>query len=173
MHCRCNIVIAGGASAGKTTFANALLAELADTDNRIIVLEDMPELQVASHDTIKMTTTDHVTMRDLVKGCLRMRPDRLIVGEVRDGTALELLKAWNTGHPGGICTIHANNLKSTLSRLEDLILEAAATFSRHLILESVDYIVFLARDDDGVRRVKEVGQLMSYKNDEYQIRSVA
>lgn len=151
-----NIIVAGGTSSGKTTFANALLNELKDTNDRLLVLEDLPELQVSAPDTVKLRTSSHKSMRDLVRGVLRMRPDRIIVGEVRDGAALDMLKAWNTGHPGGICTIHANSAHSVVARLEDLIREVVATVPRRLIEQAIDLVVFMERDREGRHSVKEI-----------------
>lgn len=159
-----NILIAGGTASGKTTFANALLHELKDSNERIIILEDLPELQVAVVDCVKLMTTSKKTMRDLVKGTLRMRPDRIIIGEVRDGAALELLKSWNTGHPGGICTIHANSPEATLQRLEDLIQEAVAIIPQRLIQETIDLIVFMQRDAQGKYQVATVHAYEKDKN---------
>jgi type IV secretion system protein TrbB len=156
IHTRKNILIAGGTGSGKTTFANALLNELKDTSERIVVLEDLPELRIEAPDCVKLRTTDTKTMRDLVKGSLRMNPDRIIIGEVRDGSALELLKAWNTGHPGGICTIHANSADSTLTRLEDLILEVVQTVPSHLIQQAIDVIIFMKRNKQGQHGVAEL-----------------
>lgn len=158
---RKNILIAGGTSSGKTTFANAILNELEDSKDRIIVLEDLPELQIKSPDCVKLTTTSHVSMRMLVKGVLRMRPDRIIIGEVRDGAALELLKAWNTGHPGGVCTIHANSPEATLSRLEDLLHEVVSTVPTRLIHEAVDIIVFMKRNREGKHSVDSITEVKS------------
>jgi type IV secretion system protein TrbB len=145
---RKNVIISGGAGSGKTTLANALLYELRASKDRIIVLEDIPELQIAAADYVKLATTDKKNMHDLVKGVLRMRPDRIIIGEVRDGSALELLKAWNTGHPGGLCTIHANSPEATITRLEDLIREVIAVVPINLIAEAVNIIVFMYRDSN-------------------------
>lgn len=156
---RKNILIAGGTSSGKTTFANALLNELKDSDDRIIILEDLPELQIKVKDYVKLTSTSSVSMRSLVKGILRMRPDRIIIGEVRDGAALELLKAWNTGHPGGICTIHANSPEATVSRLEDLVHEAVSSIPKNLIREAVDTIVFMKKNNQGRHAVSSITEL--------------
>ena len=165
---RKNILIVGGTGSGKTTFANALLAELKDCKDRIIVIEDLPELQVEVDDLVSMTTTENITMRHLVKGCLRMRPDRIIIGEIRDGTALDLLKAWNTGHPGGLCTIHANSIESAPHRLEDLIQEAVVTASKKMILQAIDIIVFIKRDEITSRRkVSDIVELTDYKDNKY------
>jgi len=151
-----NILIAGSTASGKTTFANALLNELKDSNERIVVLEDLPELQITADDCVKLRTSNTISMRDLVKGSLRMRPDRIIVGEVRDGAALELLKAWNTGHPGGICTIHSNSSKSTLSRLEDLVQEAVTVVPKRLMKEAIDYIVYMQRHGNGKYKIESV-----------------
>jgi type IV secretion system protein TrbB len=159
---RKNILIAGGTSSGKTTFANALLNELKGSKDRIIVLEDLPELQITAADCVKLTTTDNVSMRTLVKGVLRMRPDRIIIGEVRDGAALELLKAWNTGHPGGICTIHANSPEATISRLEDLVHEVVSVIPSRLIQEAIDLIVFMQRDHAGKHKISSITELKAY-----------
>ena len=156
---RKNVLVAGGTSSGKTTFANALLNELKDCKDRVIVLEDLPELQIAAEDCVKLTTTSTVSMRTLVKGILRMRPDRIIIGEVRDGAALELLKAWNTGHPGGICTIHANSPDATISRLEDLVHEVVSVIPTRLIHEAIDVIVFMERSHDGKYKISSVTEI--------------
>lgn len=167
---RRNIIVVGGTGSGKTTFANALLKLLKGSDDRVLVLEDLPELQVEVEDLVHLTTSTSVTMRELVKGSLRMRPDRIVIGEVRDGAALDMLKAWNTGHPGGICTIHANSVESTPSRLEDLIQEVVVTVPRNLILQAVDLIVFLERDKQGLRKVTSIAELLPEGNTGYQFK---
>lgn len=142
---RRNILVAGGTSSGKTTLANALLAEMAHLDERVILIEDTRELQSPARDTVALRTrADTVTMGDLVRSTLRLRPDRIIVGEVRGGEALDMLKAWNTGHPGGIATVHANSAASALYRIEQLIQEAVVTVPRRLVAEGIDMIVFIA-----------------------------
>lgn len=142
---RRNILIAGGTSSGKTTLANALLAEMAHLDERVILIEDTRELQSPAADTVALRTrAGAVTMADLVRSTLRLRPDRIIVGEVRGGEALDMLKAWNTGHPGGIATVHANSAASALYRIEQLVQEAVVTVPRRLIAEAIDLIVFIA-----------------------------
>lgn len=141
---RRNILVAGGTSSGKTTLANALLAELAAHDERVILIEDTRELQCAAPDTVALRTRPGVaTMADLVRSTLRLRPDRIVVGEVRGGEALDMLKAWNTGHPGGIATVHANSARSALYRLEQLVQEAVVTVPRRLVADSIDLIVFI------------------------------
>ncbi|MES2137383.1 MAG: P-type conjugative transfer ATPase TrbB [Pseudomonadota bacterium] len=142
---RRNLLVAGGTSSGKTTLANALLAELAPRDERVILIEDTRELQCAAPDTVALRTRPGVvSMADLVRSTLRLRPDRIIVGEVRGGEALDMLKAWNTGHPGGIATVHANSARSALYRLEQLIQEAVVTVPRRLIADAIDLVVFIA-----------------------------
>lgn len=142
---RRNILVVGGTSSGKTTLANALLAEMAHLDERVILIEDTRELQSPAPDTVALRTrTGSVTMGDLVRSTLRLRPDRIIVGEVRGAEALDMLKAWNTGHPGGIATVHANSAASALYRIEQLIQEAVVTVPRRLIADAIDMIVFIA-----------------------------
>jgi type IV secretion system protein TrbB len=149
---RRNIVVAGGTGSGKTTLLNALLAEPAFHEARVVALEDTAELQLLGANIVQLLTkrTDpQVTMRDLVRTTLRLRPDRIVVGEVRDGAALDVLKAWNTGHPGGLLTLHANSAADALTRLEDLCLEAAPANPARLIRSAVDLVVFIARTDRG------------------------
>jgi len=142
---RRNILVAGATSSGKTTLANALLAELGPRDERVILIEDTRELQCAAPDTVALRTRPGVVaMADLVRSTLRLRPDRIVVGEVRGPEALEMLKAWNTGHPGGIATVHANSARSALYRLEQLIQEAVVTVPRRLIADAIDMILFIA-----------------------------
>ena len=142
---RKNILVAGGTSSGKTTLANALLAEMAHLDERVIMIEDTRELQCAASDVVALRTRPGIVgMADLVRSTLRLRPDRIIVGEVRGAEALDMLKAWNTGHPGGIATVHANSAISALYRLEQLVQETVVTVPRRLIAEAIDMIVFIA-----------------------------
>ena len=142
---RFNILIAGGTSSGKTTLANALLAEMGGIDARAILIEDTRELQCPLPDTVALRTRPGVTsMTDLVRSTMRLRPDRIIVGEVRGPEALDMLKAWNTGHPGGITTVHANGAMAALYRIEQLVQEAVVTVPRRLIAEAIDIIVFIA-----------------------------
>jgi type IV secretion system protein VirB11 len=153
---RRNILVAGGTSSGKTTLANALLAEVAALGERVILIEDTRELQCAAPDTVALRTRPGVvTMADLVRSTLRLRPDRIIVGEVRGAEALDMLKAWNTGHPGGIATVHANNAVAALYRLEQLIQEAVVTVPRQLIAEAIDMVVFIA-GRGSARRIESI-----------------
>lgn len=164
---RQNILIAGGTSSGKTTLANALLDEIAEGGDRILILEDTPELQCRNEDRVQLCTLPGVTsMADLVRSTLRQRPDRIIVGEVRGGEALDLLKAWGTGHPGGLATVHANSPYGALLRLEQLTLEVASTPPRALIAEAVNVIVFIA-GRGAARRVQDVVRVTGLEGDTY------
>lgn len=141
---RRNILVVGGTSSGKTTLANALLAEIVTLGERVILIEDTRELQCAAPDCVALRTRPGmVSLADLVRSTLRLRPDRIVVGEVRGGEALDLLNAWNTGHPGGITTLHANSAPGALTRLEQLVQEAVATVPQRLIVEAVHLIVFI------------------------------
>ena len=156
VHNRLNILIVGGTSSGKTTLANALLAEMAVTGDRVILLEDTLELQCSTPDHVSLRAKPGVaTISDLVRSTMSLRPDRIVVGEVRGAEALDLLKAWGTGHPGGIATIHAGSAMGALTRLEQLILEVALTPPRALIAEAVNVIVFIAGRGHE-RRVQEI-----------------
>jgi type IV secretion system protein TrbB len=141
---RRNILVAGGTSTGKTTLTNALLAEVAKTSDRIVLIEDTRELQCTAPNLVAMRTKDGVaSLSDLVRSSLRLRPDRIPIGEVRGSEALDLLKAWGTGHPGGIGTIHAGSAIGALRRLEQLIQEAVVTVPRALVAETIDLIAVL------------------------------
>jgi type IV secretion system protein VirB11 len=156
---RRNIVIAGGTSSGKTTLANALLAEVAGLDERVILIEDTRELRCAAPDCVALRTRpDVATLSDLVRSTLRLRPDRIIVGEVRGAEALDMLKAWNTGHPGGLTTLHANSARAALYRLEQLIQEAVVTVPRRLIADAIDLVVFIRGRGPG-RRVETIAEV--------------
>lgn len=142
---RRNVLVAGGTSSGKTTLVNALLAEVASTADRVVLIEDTRELQCKAPNLVALRTKDGVaSLSDLVRSSLRLRPDRIPIGEVRGAEALDLLKAWGTGHPGGIGTIHAGSALGALRRLEQLIQEAVITVPRALIAETIDLIAVLA-----------------------------
>ncbi|MEQ1619485.1 MAG: P-type conjugative transfer ATPase TrbB [Terricaulis sp.] len=166
-----NIVVAGGTGSGKTTLLNALLAEEAFRSSRVLILEDTAELQCASPNCVQLLTKRSepaISMRDLVQMTLRLRPDRIVVGEVRDGAALEVLKAWNTGHPGGLLTLHANSAADALSRLEDLAMEVVASPPKRLIAATVDLVVFIARTEHG-RAITEIARVKGANADGYVI----
>ena len=156
---RANILVAGGTSTGKTTLTNALLAEVAKTADRVVLIEDTRELQCAAPNLVAMRTKDGVaTLSDLVRSSLRLRPDRIPIGEVRGSEALDLLKAWGTGHPGGIGTIHAGSGIGALRRLEQLIQEAVVTVPRALIAETIDLVAVLSGRGSS-RRLAELARV--------------
>lgn len=166
---RQNIMIVGGTSSGKTTLANALLAVVALTGDRVVILEDTRELQCEAKDTIALRTHGkNVRLADLVRSTLRLRPDRIIVGEVRGAEALDMLKAWTTGHPGGIATVHANSAKAGLTRIEQLILEGVQTVPRVLIAEAIDVIVFISGRGPK-RRIETIARLIDVKGESYEL----
>jgi type IV secretion system protein TrbB len=154
---RKNILVAGGTSTGKTTLTNALLAEVAKTADRVVLIEDTRELQCLAPNLVALRTKDGVvSLSDLVRSSLRLRPDRIPIGEVRGAEALDLLKAWGTGHPGGVGTIHAGSALGVLRRLEQLIQEAVVTVPRALIAETIDVVAVLS----GRGRERRLTELM-------------
>ncbi len=156
---RANILVAGGTSTGKTTLTNALLAEVAKTQDRVVIIEDTRELQCAAPNLVSMRTKEGVaTLSDLVRSSLRLRPDRIPIGEVRGSEALDLLKAWGTGHPGGVGTIHAGTGIGALRRLEQLIQEAVVTVPRALIAETIDLVAVLS-GRGSARRLAELARV--------------
>lgn len=166
---RQNILIAGGTSTGKTTLANALLAEIAATGDRVLVLEDTVELQCTARDHVPLRTrAGVVSMTELVRSSMRLRPDRVVVGEVRGGEALDLIKAWGTGHPGGIATLHAGSALGALLRLEQLILEVAVNPPRALIAEAVNVVVFIA-GRGRKRRIESIARVLGFDGAGYRL----
>lgn len=172
VNARANILVAGGTSTGKTTLTNALLAEVAKSGDRIILIEDTRELQCAAPNLVALRTKEGVaTLSDLVRSSLRLRPDRIPIGEVRGAEALDLLKAWGTGHPGGIGTIHAGTGVGALHRLEQLIQEAVVTVPRSLIAETIDLVAVLsgrgaARRLTELLRIEGLGPQGDYRTTE-------
>jgi len=179
---RLNIIVSGGTGAGKTTILNALSSFIPETE-RIVTIEDAAELRLEQVHTARMETRPAniegrgaIHIRELVINALRMRPDRIIVGEVRDGAALALLKAWNTGHPGGVCTVHANThvdaARAGLVRIEQLIQEASNSPMRELIAEAVDLIVSITKaDNQPGRLIQEVVSVSGFGDGTYQFLS--
>ena len=161
---RKNILIAGSTGSGKTTFANAILKEIANLNVRIAILEDTSELQSSSPNNYKFQTTEQVSMQRLLKDTLRMNIDSIVVGEVRGKEALDLLKAWNTGHPGGVATIHSDSAIDALYRLEQLILEGSIDCQRHLISKAINVVVFLAKNQLRQRFVQEILEVQGLIN---------
>ncbi len=166
---RRNILVAGATASGKTTLANALLAELAGANERIVVLEDTVELRCPAANTVALRSKDGVaSLTELLRSTLRLRPDRIVVGEVRGPEALDLVKAWGTGHPGGIATVHAGTALGALRRLEQLIAEAAVTVPRELIAETVEIIAVLS-GRGSARRLTELVAVQGLAGGDYRL----
>ncbi|MDR6872553.1 pilus assembly protein CpaF [Bosea sp. BE125] len=172
---RCNIVISGGTGSGKTTLLNCLTNYI-DLDERVITCEDAAELQLQQPHVVRLETrppniegTGAVTMRDLVKNCLRMRPERIIVGEVRGPEAFDLLQAMNTGHDGSMGTLHANTPRECLSRIESMITMGGFSLPsktlREMICSSVDVIIQAQRLRDGSRRITHITEVMGMEGE--------
>lgn len=165
-----NILITGGTGSGKTTLINAIINQMVrfNPDERLVIIEDTGEVQCVAENFIQYHSTVDVTMTKLLKITLRMRPDRILVGEVRGPEALDLLMAWNTGHEGGAATVHANNAKAGLSRLGLLISmhPDAPRKMESLIGEAVNLIVHIGRTAEG-RRVQEILEVQGYQNEHY------
>jgi type IV secretion system protein TrbB len=162
---RRNILIAGGTGSGKTTLVNALIHEmvsLGDQAERFVIIEDTLELQCAALNALQLHTTDAADMTRLVRATMRLRPDRIIIGEVRGKEALALLKAWNTGHPGGITTLHANSASAALLRLLSLVEEAGVPAQPQLIAEAVNLLAFMERTSITGRRLTELVHVEGY-----------
>ncbi|WP_306150247.1 MULTISPECIES: P-type conjugative transfer ATPase TrbB [unclassified Roseibium] len=168
---RKNILVSGGTGTGKTTLANAIIAEMVSIapDHRLVILEDTAEIQCAARNAVILHTSDTVDMQRLLKSTMRLRPDRIIVGEVRDGAALTLLKAWNTGHPGGIATVHSDNAYSALTRLEQLIAEVSQQPMPHVIADAVDLIVSIERSSEHGRIVRDIVSVSGYRDSAYEL----
>ena len=169
---RLNIIISGGTGSGKTTLANAVINEIVKSapEDRLVILEDTAEIQCAAENAVLLHTSDTIDMGRLLKSTMRLRPDRIVVGEVRDGAALTLLKAWNTGHPGGVATIHSNTAMSALRRLEQLTAEASQQPMHEVIGEAVDLIISIERTPRG-RIVRDIIQVERFINGRYEIES--
>ncbi|MDY2573189.1 MAG: P-type conjugative transfer ATPase TrbB [Fusobacterium necrophorum] len=163
---RKNILIVGATSTGKTTFANAVIAEIAKTKDRLIILEDTREIQSVAEDTLRMKTSQYVNLLKLFESTMRQRPDRIIVGEIRGGEALSLLIAWNSGHPGGLCTIHSETAEKGLSQLEQYVQIVSVSPQEKLIAQSVNLIIVLTRVG-GQRKVSEIAEVKGYKDGKY------
>jgi type IV secretion system protein TrbB len=171
---RKNILIVGGTGSGKTTFGNAILAEISKVHphHRLIVIEDTLELQCRAENVVSFRSTEAISMNKLLRTAMRSRPDRIIVGETRGPEALTLLKAWNTGHPGGLATVHANNALAGLIRLEQLIGEATETPMSALIGEAVDMVVAIECSHEEGRRIREVVEINGYRDGSYVTRTI-
>lgn len=170
-----NILIAGGTGSGKTTLTNAIIdgiSKLTPLD-RIVIIEDTAEIQCKSKNNVIFRATEYADMQRLLKATMRYRPDRILVGEVRGGEALTLLKSWNTGHPGGIATVHANGAYAALTRIEQLVAEVTVANSKAVIAEAINIVVFIEKTQTG-RKVTEMLEITEYDNSskKYKTRSL-
>ncbi len=163
-----NIIISGGTGSGKTTIANAILNEMVKSGDRIITVEDTPELRLASSKGLQIYTKAAIGYgsQQALKDILRMRPDRIVLGELRDGSCLDLIKAWNTGHSGGITTIHANSSELAIRRVESLIAEVSMNVPRDLIAQTVNLIIQIKREGSK-RVVSEIKRMRGFKDQDY------
>lgn len=174
VHAKKNILVVGGTGSGKTTFCNALLHEMAglSPSPRVVLIEDRPELQCPVEDRVELLTSRTVSLRDLLKFTLNIRPDRIVIGETRDATALDLVKAWGTGHPGGVTTVHANNAKGGVRRLEQLIREAGVEPDKEFLAEVVNVVTFITKTAEG-RKVTELLEITGCEQGQYQYAAIA
>jgi len=175
---RKNIIVSGGPGTGKTTLANAIIkkmSEICDSSQRILILEDIAEISCSMPNVLSMVTSQHVSMTTLLKIAMRSRPDRILVGEVRDAAALALLKSWNTGCPGGIATIHANTAESSVLRLLSLAQEANVPPPYNLVAETVDVLINIVRNYNkpAGREVNSISEINEFdgKNFQFHIHS--
>jgi pilus assembly protein CpaF len=173
--CRLNVIISGGTGAGKTTMMNAM-SRMIDATERIVTVEDAAELQLQQPHVVRLETRPpnlegrgEVTQRDLVKNALRMRPDRLIIGEVRGPEAFDMLQAMNTGHDGSLSTIHANTTRDAITRIENMVQMGQPNLPlravRTQIVSAVDLLVQIERQRDGVRRVTQITEVVGLESD--------
>ena len=170
---RKNILVVGSTGSGKTTLVNAILHWLTQVSprDRVLVIEDTPELQCAVQNSVTLLAVGNVTMLDCLRACMRLKLTRIVVGEVRGGEALTMLKAWNTGHPGGAATVHANDAMSGLLRLESLVAEATSAPQQKLIAEAVNLVIFVDEETEisAGRKVREVAVVLGDENGRYQL----
>jgi type IV secretion system protein TrbB len=171
-----NILVCGGPGSGKTTLTNALIHEAVkfDPHQRFIILEDVPELQCKARNSVAMLTSAAIHLRDLLHAAMRMRPDRILIGEVRGAEALELLKAWNTGCPGGICTLHANSAEAAIQRLADLTMEAGLLHPPWALLQqTIDIVVAIVRRGHQKGFVEKIIAFKGREHDQFLLETLA
>jgi type IV secretion system protein TrbB len=173
---RKNILVCGGPGSGKTTVTNALIVEAVKSEpsQRFLILEDLPELQCLACNQVSMLTTERVNMRSLLRAAMRMRPDRILIGEVRGGEALDMLKAWNTGCPGGICTVHANGAPEAIQRILDLAMEAGLTLPPiQLVHQTIEAIVSVQRQGHQKGFIQEILAIGKLQDDKFEFEKLA
>jgi P-type conjugative transfer ATPase TrbB len=173
---RKNILVCGGPNSGKTTVTNALINEAVNIDakQRFIILEDTPEIVCVAPNTVSMVTSGNVTLRDLLRAAMRMRPDRILIGEVRGAETHDMLKAWNTGCPGGISTVHANGAEEAIQRITDLAMESGLLSPPiGLVLQTVDAIVSVTRNKTEKGFINEILSLEDFQNGKFLFKKMA
>ena len=168
-----NLLVVGGTGSGKTTLTNAIISVIAEAlpDERLVIIEDTNEIQCRSPNAVILRASGTTSMLDLLRATMRLRPDRILVGEVRGPEALALLKAWNTGHPGGVATVHANGAVEGLARIETLVAEQTAAPMQSVIGTAIDVILFIERTAKG-RRLSEIVRVEGFSGGEYQLRGI-
>jgi Flp pilus assembly CpaF family ATPase len=171
-----NILTVGSTGSGKTTLTNAILEAIANISpqDRVVSIEDTTELQCSVSNYVDLRAVGNITMLDCLRACMRLKPTRIVVGEVRGAEAHTMLKAWNTGHPGGAATIHANDAMSGLIRLESLVAEATSAPQQQLIAEAIDLVIFIDEEASlpAGRKVREVALVTGYRDGRYQLEYV-
>ncbi len=176
VRCRKNLLVVGSTGSGKTTLVNAILQEIAflTPHDRVISIEDTTELQCPARNYLDLRAGGTVSMLDCLRACMRLKPTRIVVGEVRGAEAHTLLKAWNTGHPGGAATIHADDAMKGLTRFESLVAEATSAPQQQLIAEAVDLVIFVDEEASVTagRKVREVLLVHGYQDGHYQVEQV-
>jgi type IV secretion system protein TrbB len=173
---RASILIVGGPGTGKTTFANAVLHEMVqmgDSKQRFLILEETRELQCAAKNVVYLKTTDHVNFQELLRATLRLRPDKICLGECRGAEMLTLLKAWNTGAQGGLATLHANSANSALIRVAEMAEESGSHVSPYLICESISLVVAMEFHPTKGRSIQAVSRVVDYKDAQYVLQNLA
>jgi len=172
---RRNILVCGGPGSGKTTVTNALILEAVKSDphQRILILEDVPELQCKAQNIVAMLTSDTVKLTGLLRSAMRMRPDRILIGEVRGSESLDMLKAWNTGCPGGICTVHANGAIEAIQRIIDLAMEAGLTVPPiQLVLHTIHAVVSVKRHGSQKGFIENILTVETYQDGKFSFKAL-
>lgn len=169
---RKNILVAGGTSSGKTTLTNAIIREIATTGDRLVIIEETKEIQCIAEDYVQLKTSDSADIRSLLRSTMRLRPDRILIGEIRSGEALDLLTAWNSGHPGGVSTIHAETVEGALKQLEQYIQRVSVAKQEELIGMTVNVIVTVQRIGQK-RMVTGIYEIKKFENGKYIYEKIA